>query len=339
MQEILSKLIKGKNLTAKQARLVMDELMEGHLTAAQIGALLTALRIKGETVEEISGFAHVMQKKARKVKVGELDCIDTCGTGGDGSNTYNVSTAVAFVLAAAGVPVAKHGNRSVSSRCGSADVLEALGARVDLPPDGVETSLRQLGIGFIFAPIFHQAMQHAIAPRRELGIRTVFNLLGPLTNPAGAKRQVLGVFAARLTQPLARVLRELGSKRAMVFHGDDGLDELTVTTTSQVSELQENGQIIDYVLDPRELGIPASGPEDLQGGDIQTNAELIESLLAGEKGAKRDLLLLNSAAAFYVAGKASSLREGINLAAETIDRGLAREKLKQFCRLTKGYQQ
>ena len=182
-------------------------------------------------------------------------------------------------------------------------------------------------------------MQHAIAPRRELGIRTVFNLLGPLTNPAGAKRQVLGVFAARLTQPLARVLRELGSKRAMVFHGDDGLDELTVTTTSQVSELQENGQIIDYVLDPRELGIPASGPEDLQGGDIQTNAKLIESLLAGEKGAKRDLLLLNSAAAFYVAGKASSLREGINLAAETIDRGLAREKLKQFCRLTKGYQQ
>lgn len=335
MKAILNRLIDGSHLTEEETIEIMKDLMEGKLTPAQIGSFITALRIKGETVEEITGSARVMRNKCLKVDVGDMECIDTCGTGGDGANTYNVSTAAAFVAAAGGVPVAKHGNRSVSSRSGSADVLEALGARIDLEPEGVSECIRTVGMGFMFAPVFHKAMKYAIGPRKELGIRTIFNVLGPLTNPAGTKYQVLGVYSRELTHPIAKVLKNLGVKRALVVHGMDGLDELTVTSGTYVSELKENGEIIDYVIDPEEFGFKKSSLKDLEGGDARKNADIIRKLFEGVKGPARDMLLLNSGAALYISGRAGSIREGILMAEEIIDKGLAGEKLMEFCRATR----
>jgi len=337
IKDVLQKLMDGCDLTEIEAQDMMNAIMGGELTPAQIGGLLIALRIKKETVEEITGCARVMRDKALRVDLGGLECMDTCGTGGDGSGTYNISTATAFVLAGAGVAVAKHGNRSMSSRCGSADVLEALGARVDLSPEGVAQCIHQAGLGFMYAPAYHSAMKYAVGPRKELGVRTVFNMLGPLTNPAGARRQVLGVYDASLTHPIAEVLGRLGAMRALVVHGSDGLDELTVTGSTYVSELSENGVVTDYQIHPEGLGLGIYRPEELHGGDAKENAAIIRGLFSGDTGAKRDILLLNSGAALYVAGKAESLPDGIQMAKDIIDNGVAMERLNAFVAFTKGY--
>jgi len=337
IKDVLQKLMDGCDLTEIEAQDMMNAIMGGELTPAQIGGLLIALRIKKETVAEITGCARVMRDKALRVDLGGIECMDTCGTGGDGSGTYNISTATAFVLAGAGVAVAKHGNRSMSSRCGSADVLEALGAKVDLSPEGVAKCIHEAGFGFMYAPAYHSAMKYAIGPRKELGVRTVFNMLGPLTNPAGATRQVLGVYDAALTHPIAEVLGRLGAVRALVVHGSDGLDELTVTGSTYVSELHENGTVTDYQIHPEGLGLGIYRPEELQGGDAAENAAIILGLFSGDTGAKRDILLLNSGAALYIAGKANTLPDGIGLARDIIDGGVAMERLKAFVAFTQGY--
>jgi anthranilate phosphoribosyltransferase len=305
----------------------MDELMDGKLTDAQIGAFLTGLRMKGETVNEIAGGARVMREKAATI-VAPAATVDTCGTGGDMSRTFNISTTAGFVVAAAGVPVAKHGNRSVSSRSGSADVLEALGVKIDLMPKKVEECLAKTGFGFLFAPLFHPAMKFAIGPRREIGIRTIFNVLGPLTNPAGAKMQLVGVFSGRLTEPLANALGSLGASHAMVVHGEDGLDEITVTDKTRVSEWRA-GSVTTWTLDPIDYGIPLARSEDLTGGDAQENADITISILTGEAGPKRNIVVLNAAAALYVSGRAASIQAGVRMAEAAIDSGAALRKLNE----------
>jgi anthranilate phosphoribosyltransferase len=273
--------IEGQNLSEEQMIGAMRDIMEGNATDAQIGAFLTALRMKGETVEEITGAARVMREKAAKIK-SPKNTVDTCGTGGDMSHTFNISTTSAFVVAACGIPVAKHGNRSVSSSCGSADVLEALGIKIDLEPEKVEKCLEDTGFGFMFAPLFHPAMKYAIGPRKELGIRTIFNILGPLTNPAGAERQVLGVFSDKLTEPMANVLGKLGAERAFVVHGEDGLDEITNTDSTRISELK-GGNVNTYYLSPDEFGLKKSDKESLSGGSAPDNARITIEILKGGK--------------------------------------------------------
>ncbi len=303
--------------------------MDGNGTPSQIGAFLAALKIKGETVAEITGGARVMRKMALPVELDGLYAIDTCGTGGDGSLSFNISTAVAFVAAAAGVPVVKHGNRSVSSQCGSADVLEQLGVNIALNPLDVAQSVRRIGIGFMFAPGYHGAMKHVAQSRKELAVRTIFNLLGPLTNPAQVKGQVLGVFALELTELMAGVLRRLGSERAMVVHGLDGLDEITLTTKTQVSELK-SGEITTYLLDPTVYGFRSVSAEEFRGGDVNENAAIIRDVLQGARGAKRDIVVINAAAAIYVGKQAASLEQGIEQAKQMLDQGLALRKLEQL---------
>ena len=314
--------------------------MSGAATNAQIAAFLTALRMKGETVEELIGFAQVMRQKAVKVKVRARDAedlvgqtgtdremlIDTCGTGGDASGTFNVSTATAFVVAGAGLRVAKHGNRSVSSLCGSADVVETLGIAIELSPAKVARCVDEVGIGFLYAPLLHTAMKHVMAARREMGVRTVFNLLGPLTNPAGANVQVIGVYAAALTEPLARVLAELGTIRAFVVHGADGLDEISNTGESHIAEVHE-GVVRSTRVRPEDFGMPRAVIGDLQGGDRQENADIIRRVLGGEAGPRRDIVLMNAAAALVAGGKARDLKEGVGLAAQSIDLRAAARKL------------
>ncbi len=334
MKLLLEQIISGNSLSEAQAQEMMTHLMNGDYTSAQIGAMLIALRIKGETVDEIVGAASVMRQMALPVVLPDYTLFDTCGTGGDGGITYNVSTASSFVLAAAGIPVAKHGNRSVSSSCGSADVLEALGAKIDLHPQQVEKCIKQVGIGFMFAPIFHQAMKHAIGPRRELGIRTIFNILGPLTNPAKAKHQVIGVFDKSLTHIFTQVLSRMGTKRAMVVHGMDGMDEVTLCDKTYVSELKEDGHIEDYILNPGEYGLSLCDIHDVAGGSIKDNAKIIIDLFNGKHGSKRDLLCLNSGVALYVAGKVENIKEGIHLSYEILDSGKAFRKLKDFIDIT-----
>jgi len=328
IKEAISLLVEGKSLTADQAAEVMTEIMEGEATAAQFGALVVALRLKGETVEEISGLARTMRSKAVRVAC-KSEVVDTCGTGGDCSGTFNISTAAAFVTAAAGQPVAKHGNRAISSNCGSADVLEALGVKIDLNAEQVTRSIDEVDIGFMFAPLFHPAMKHAAAPRRELGIRTVFNILGPLTNPAAAAAQVIGVADLKLAGKLAEVLRMLGVKRAMVVHGSDGLDEITVTAPTYVCELKD-GNIDKYIVNPEELGFKKADIASLKGGDAIMGAAIIKSILNGETGLKRDTVVINSAAALKVGGKVATLKEGVALAEQTVDSGKARAKLEQL---------
>jgi len=335
MQYAIDKVIRKQHLTEGEMMEVMSTIMEGKATSSQIGGLLTALRMKGETVEEITGCAKVMRDKALRVDIDKAYAIDTCGTGGDKGNTFNISTVVAFVAAAAGVTVVKHGNRSISSRCGSADVLEHLGVNIDLTPEKVQESVEKLNIGFMFAPNFHQAMKYAVAPRQELGIRTIFNVLGPLTNPAKVQGQVLGVYDESLTEVIADVLRGLGSDRGLVVHGLDGLDEITITTKTKVSELKD-GEISTYYVDPQRFNLPLASREEIVGGGPKENSEIMLSILRGERGAKRNMVLMNAGAAIYVGKQADSLEEGIDKAREVIDMGFALAKLNQFIHLSQG---
>ena len=326
IKEAIDTLVSGKSLTIEQAAGVMNEIMEGEATPAQFGAFVTALRLKGETVEEIAGMARVMRQKAVPVVVsGPL--VDTCGTGGDGSQTFNISTTAAFVVAGAGLKVAKHGNRGMSSGCGSADVLEALGAKIDGGAQEVERCLEEVGIGFMFAPIFHPAMKYATAPRREIGIRTVFNILGPLTNPAGARAQMLGVADDSLTMKMAEVLKLLGCHHALVVHGEDGLDEITLGGQTTVCEL-EKSTIKSYSINPEEFGFSSVSLESLRGGSPEENAEILRLVLNGKKGPHRDIVLMNAAAALVAGEKAETIKQGLELAKEAIDSGRALQKLE-----------
>lgn len=326
IQQAIQHLVEGRDLGRKTARQVMDEIMTGGATDAQIGAFLVALRCKGETVEEIAGCAQVMREKATPVRTARTGMIDTCGTGGDRSGTFNISTTVAFVAAGAGLCVAKHGNRAMSSRCGSADVLQALGVNIEADPQTVGCCLDRAGIGFLFAPLLHSAMRHAIGPRREIGTRTVFNVLGPLTNPAGARRQLIGVYAAALTDTLAGVLRELGSERAFVVHGLDGLDEITLTGPTQVSELRD-GRVTTTRVEPQAFGLRPAPLEALQGGTAEENARILTSVLEGAPGPHRDVVLLNAAAAIAAGGLCDGIADGLDLARQSIDSGRAAASL------------
>ncbi len=326
IREAISTVVSGIDLSRSDARDVMREIMRGEATQAQIGSFLTALRIKGETIDEIAGCAEAMKESAVRIRPKRDDLVDTCGTGGDGSGTFNISTTVAFVAAGAGLAVAKHGNRSVSSQCGSADLLQALGVNLELGPEQVSQCIDEVGIGFLFAPLFHPAMKHAIGPRREIGLRTIFNVLGPLTNPAGARRQVLGVYDESLIDALANALLALGCDHALVVHGAGGLDELSTMGSSRVAEAR-NGDVKVYQLDPEGFGLSRARLSDLAGGSAEDNATLTRALLDGEKGPRRDIVLLNAAAVLVVGGKANDLEEGMVAAAETVDSGDARRAL------------
>jgi anthranilate phosphoribosyltransferase len=328
IKEAIHLLVDGISLSESEMAECMTEIMEGRTTDSQIGSFLTALRIKGETVDEITGAARVMRDKAAKIK-SPRGVLDTCGTGGDMSRTFNISTTTAIVVAAAGVPVAKHGNRAVSSRSGSADLLEALGIRIDLQPDKVEKCLFETGFGFLFAPLFHPAMKYAVGPRRDMGIRTIFNILGPLTNPASAKRQVLGVFSDRLTEPLAMVLGNLGAENALVVHGEDGLDEITISNGTKASHYLD-GKVENLYLSPEDFGLARGKIEDLVGGDRDENAKITYDILRGVEGPKRDVVLINSAAAIAVSEIAPDFQTAIGMAKECIDSGRAIKKLEEI---------
>ncbi|MBL0387970.1 anthranilate phosphoribosyltransferase [Tumebacillus sp. ITR2] len=330
MKQALLAVINGETLTAHEAESAMEQIMSGEATHAQIAGFLTALRMRGETVEEITGFARAMRRFSTKVesKLGGL--VDTCGTGGDGAETFNISTTASFVAAAAGVPIAKHGNRAVSSKSGSADVLQALGVEISLTQEQAAHCLEQVGIAFLFAQNYHPAMKHAIAPRKELGFRTVFNVLGPLTNPAGAKRQVIGCFHPDLVEKMAHVLADLGAEHALVVHGLDGLDEITVTGSTKIAEVRD-GRVIDvFTLTPEEVGLSRHAIEELRGGDAVTNAAIARHVLQGHYGAARDVVAFNAGATIYVAGLASSIREGVELAKQALDSGRALAVLQQL---------
>ena len=326
---LIEKVIQHRDLTEAEAAAAMTEVMEGRVEPAPLAGLLVALAMKGERPAEIAGFARTMRTHAVRITPPPGPVFDTCGTGGDRSGTFNISSAAALVVAACGVTVAKHGNRSVSSRCGSADVFEALGVRVDAAPAVVERSLAEAGIAFLFAPTFHPSMRHAGPTRKALGLRTAFNLLGPLTNPAGATRQIVGVPQPELTQLLALALVGLGTERAWVVHGADGLDELSTTGFTKVSECRD-GAVQTFYVHPAEYGLPVARPEDLLGGDAADNAALIRRVLAGEPGSARDVVLLNAGAALFVSGTAAGVREGITLAAVAIDDGRAADTLARM---------
>jgi anthranilate phosphoribosyltransferase len=347
LKTAIQKLVDGKDLGEEEMEAAMDVIMSGKATPAQIGAFITALRLKGETIEEITGAARVMRRKATRIAVDDsmvsmdrddinLDLetiVDTCGTGGDGTNTFNVSTTTAFVVAGCGLRVAKHGNRSVSSLCGSADVIENLGVSLDVSPAVVEECLSRVGIGFLFAPALHGAMKYAIGPRKEIGIRSIFNILGPLTNPAGANVQVLGVYDKKLTPILAEVLNRLGSRSAFVVYGEDCLDEISITGRTFVSELKNN-QVSTYTIEPEDFGLSRASLDAIRGGDANENAQIVLEVLQGEPGARRDIVLLNAAAALVAAGRSDDFTEGIMQAAEAIDSGAAMKKLEALREIT-----
>jgi anthranilate phosphoribosyltransferase len=336
IKDAIKKLVEGKNLTREESALTMDTIMRGDATTSQIAAFITALRMKGETIDEITGCAEKMREHAVNIFPKAKNLVDTCGTGGDVSGTFNISTVSAFVVAGAGIPVAKHGNRSVSSKCGSADLLEALGVKIDLEPKKVEECIDEVGIGFLFAPKFHQAMKYAMPARKEIGIRTIFNILGPLTNPANASAQVLGVFNAELTEVMATVLGNLGTKQAMVVHGLDGLDEITTTNKTKVSHLIE-GKVNPYEIDPGDYGFVKAKREDLLGGSINENVKIAYEILKDKDGGPRkDIVLLNAAASILVSGKVKDLKDGIKLAVESIDSGAAIKKVEEMIKFTKG---
>ena len=334
IQEAIARTIEGRNLTAVEAETTMEIIMSGEATDTQIAGLLVALRTKGETVDEIAGFARAMQKKSIYVVTEKKTLIDVCGTGGDARGTFNISTTVAFVAAGAGLAVAKHGNRSVSSRCGSADVLEALGVHLDLNADEVGRCIDEIGIGFLYAPNLHPAMKHAVGPRREMGIRTVFNVLGPLTNPARAQVQLLGVYDPSLTERMAEVLRSLDCRSAFVVHGGGGLDELSTLGSNRVSRLAD-GRVESYDLDPTSFGLATAQLSDLEGGDATENAQILRDVLSGQTGPKRDIVLLNAAAILVAAERVEDLQEGLLLAAEIIDSGAAIERLDALVSMTR----
>jgi anthranilate phosphoribosyltransferase len=327
MRTLLSLVAEGKDLTEAQAETAMTLIMNGDATPAQVAAFLMALRIKGETVAEITGSARIMRDRATRVVHNQPMAVDTCGTGGDQSNTFNISTTAAFVVAGAGVPVAKHGNRAATSLTGSADVLEALGVNLGLSAEQVGRCIDEVGIGFLYAPALHTSMKHVAPVRREMGMRTIFNLLGPLTNPAGAQAQVMGVFHPNLTEPLARVLGNLGVKHALVVHGLDGVDEISITAPTVISEMQD-GYVQTYRVAPEDLGLSRAPREFIRGGTKEENARITEAILAGETGPRRDVVLLNAAAAFLAADRVRSLKDGILLAEETLDSGAARRALE-----------
>jgi anthranilate phosphoribosyltransferase len=329
IQEAIRLVAEGETLTRDSAAAAMRQIMEGEATPAQIAALLMGLRVRGETVDELTGFATVMRDKCLRIHPRQANLVDTCGTGGDKVKTFNISTIAAFVAAGAGVAVAKHGNRSITSRCGSADLLEALGVNLAPPPEVVQACIDEIGIGFLFALAFHPAMKYAAPVRREMSIRTVFNLLGPLTNPAGARAQVLGVFSAEWTEPLAQVLCNLGAERAFVVHGMEGLDELSTVGESRVAEVRE-GRVAAFTLRPQDVGLEPARPEDLAGSDAAASAQTALAILGGEPGPRRDIVLLNAAAAIVAGGRAEDLGQGIAAAAESLDSGAALEKLERL---------
>jgi anthranilate phosphoribosyltransferase len=334
--EVLSRLARGEVLTRDQARAAMDVIMSGSAPPAQIGAFLMGLRQRGETAEEIAGAVDSLRAHALTVRSSKRPLLDTCGTGGDESGTFNISTAAAFVVAGAGVAVAKHGNRSISSRCGSADVLEALGARIDLPPEGAAACLETTGVGFFFAPVHHGAMRHAAQVRKDLGIRTLFNLLGPLANPAGVTHQLLGVYDPRLTETVAEVLGLLGIEGAMVVHGSGGLDEISLAGPTQVSELRK-GRVRTYAVEPKDFGASTAPLKALRGDDPGMNATLVRSVLGGRAGAPLDAVCVNAGAALAVTGRAGSLADGYRAARESATSGEARRVLEQFVAFTQNW--
>ena len=346
IKNAISKVVLQQDLLEAEMIEVMNQIMGGEATPAQVGAFITALRMKGETIEEITGAARVMRDHATPIRVGKafdidreeinLDretILDTCGTGGSGTKSFNISTTVAFVVSACGVKVAKHGNRSISSACGSADVLEALGVNLNVTPEQVESCINEVGVGFLFAPALHGAMKHAIGPRREIGIRTIFNILGPLTNPAGADRQVLGVYDEKLVEVLAKVLVKLGCQRGFVVHGQDGMDEITLTGPTRVAEINE-GKVTLSTIEPEDFGLRRCLLSDLQGGDAEENAAIVRDVLAGAEGPKRDVVLLNAAYALIAAGIVESVDAGLQKARNIIDEGLAKAKLEGLVNLT-----
>ncbi len=328
IREAISALVAGNSLSTEEAASVMEEIMIGETTPAQFGAFVTALRLKGETVDEIVGLAKTMRAKAVPVITDET-VVDTCGTGGDGLHTFNISTVAAFIAAGAGLKVAKHGNRAMSSHCGSADVLEALGVKIDLNAEQVQRCLQEVGMGFMFAPVFHPAMKYASAPRREIGIRTVFNILGPLTNPAGASSQVIGVADGLLVEKLALVLQGLGCHHALVVHGEDGLDEITLTRKTQVCELKD-GRTESYSISPEDFGLSRASLDSLRGGTADENATLLRNILAGAPGPQRDVVLMNAGAVLLAGDRVGTLQQGVTLATEVIDDGNALAKLEQL---------
>ena len=335
MKQAINKVAKGNDLTLDEAKDVMRQLLGGGATMAQIGSILTALRMKGETLDEIVGCATVMQEKAENLHISDEKYIDFVGTGGDGTNTFNISTTSAFVAAGAGVKIAKHGNRAISSRSGSVDVLEALGLNVMLEAEQVQKCFEQTGIGFMFAQVFHKSMKNVGQARREMGMRSIFNILGPLSNPSGAKYQLIGVFSKDLTKTFAEAMKAMGVKRALVVNGNDGMDEITTTTETNIAEIKD-GEIIEYTISPEQFGFKKATAEDIVGGNAEENAKTTIAILKGEeKGAKRDIVLLNAGAAIYIAGLADSIEAGIKLAQESIDSGKAVAKLEEVARVTK----
>jgi anthranilate phosphoribosyltransferase len=332
IREAIQALVAGQSLTMDEAAQVMNEIMEGEVTPAQFGAFVTALRLKGETVDEIAGLARTMRVKAIPVSVSGR-AVEVVGTGGDGSGTFNISTAAAIVVAGAGLKVAKHGNRAMSSHCGSADVLEALGVKIDLDAEGVQRCVEEVGIGFMFAPVFHPAMKYAVDPRREIGIRTVFNILGPLTNPAGAQAQVLGVADGPLVEKMAVVLQSLGCDHVLVVHGEDGLDEITLTDKTRVCELKD-GRISNYTISPEDFGLSRASMGSLKGGTAEENAEIVRGILGGDPGPQRDVVLLNAAAGLVAGDLAAGLEQGLELARDAIDSGRALAKLEKLVELS-----
>ncbi|WP_018937148.1 anthranilate phosphoribosyltransferase [Thioalkalivibrio sp. ALJ24] len=329
LPQAIAKLVERQDLDADEMTAVMRAVMGGEATDAQIGGLLVALRMKGETIDEIRAAAGVMRELATRVDVPREGLVDTCGTGGDASGTFNISTASALVAAAAGVRVAKHGNRSVSSSSGSADVLEALGVNLELGPEAVASCIQEAGVGFLFAPAHHGAMRHAIGPRKQLGVRTLFNVLGPLTNPAGAPNQVLGVFSADWLRPLAEALKGLGSEHVMVVNAEDGLDEISIGAPTRVAELRD-GEITEFTLRPEDVGLTTATLDTVRVADVEASAAMLRAVLEGTPGPARDIVLLNAGAAIFVGGGAPSLEAGVRRAAEAIDSGAARERLEQL---------
>lgn len=332
-REYLNKIINKTNLDETEMSQMMTDIFSGTITDAQIGAFMAALATKGETFEELAGAAKAMRRKAKKIQTSAQTVVDTCGTGGDRSNTFNISTTTAFVTAGCGVTVAKHGNRSVSSQCGSADLLESLGVNLNIDPEIVEEAINSIGIGFLFAPLYHGAMKYAAKARKEVGIRSIFNMLGPLTNPAAANCQLLGVYAPQLTEMFAQALRLLGAKRAFVVHGHDGLDEISICAPTRVSELK-NGLIRTYDIYPEQYFGTLVDPKEISGGTPDVNAKITRSILSGEKGPKRNIVLINTAVALISAGKAQDIAEGIRLAEISIDSGAALKKLEDLIAFT-----
>jgi anthranilate phosphoribosyltransferase len=338
MKTQIEKCLSGTDLTVEESSIALDMILTGQATEAQIGGLLVALRAKGETVNELVGFAQILRDRGVRIKIDDPDAIDMCGTGGDGLGTFNISTVSSFIVAGAGVTVAKHGNRSVTSKSGSADVLTALGVNVQCSPETVQDCINRIGIGFLFAPMFHPAMKHVAKPRMELGVRSIFNMLGPLINPAGVSRQLIGAYHPIAMRLLAGALRELGAVKACIVHSDDGMDEVTLSGSTGILEVNGMGELSAYKVDPTDFGLPLSALDSIQGGDKEANATIALSILKGEASPARDVVVANAAMGLYVAGKAVTLPDGKDMAVESIDSGRAMEKLQYLITMTSAYE-